>query len=73
MSKTKKGINISFKVPGIGIIGAICTTIIGQTIHSSFWWGIVDFLLWPLVWVKWLICKDVNMSIIKDAFSWFLQ
>lgn len=72
MSK-KKGVNISLKVPGIGILGSIFTTIIGQTIHNSFWWGFVDFLFWPLVWIKWLICKDVNITIIKEAFNWFLQ
>jgi len=73
MSK-KKTINIGCGPQGIiPLIGAVCTTIIGQTIHSSFWWGIVDFFCWPLVWVKWLICRDVTMSIIKDAFSWFFQ
>lgn len=72
MSKKEK-VNIGCQVPGLGLIGCVCTAIIGQTIHGSFWWGIVDFFFWPIVWVKWLICRDVNLTIIKDAFSWFLQ
>lgn len=68
MSKT----TINVRVPGWTLIGSVLTTIIGQTIHSSFWWGIIDFFFWPIVWVKWLICKDVNLSLIKEAFSWFL-
>ena len=65
--------NVGCRVPILGLIGCICTTIIGQTIHGSFWWGIVDFFFWPLVWIKWLICKDVTLSIIKESFNWFLQ
>lgn len=56
-----------------GLIFATCTAIIGQVIHGSFWWGIIDFFFSPLVWIKWLICKDVTLSIIKEAFNWFLQ
>lgn len=68
----KKETNIGCQIPGLGLIGAAGTAIIGQTIHGT-WWGIVDFFFWPLVWVKWLIYKDVNMSIIKESFNWFLQ
>lgn len=72
MSKKGNKVSVGFNFPGVGIIGAVCTAIIGQTIHGSIFWGMVDFFFWPLVWIKWLICRDVNMSIIRDAFSWFL-
>lgn len=55
------------------LIVAICTAIIGHHIHGSVFWAIVDFFVCPLVWIKWLICQEVNMTIIKGAFAFFLQ
>lgn len=49
------------------------TAIIGYHIHGSVFWGIIDFIFSPLVWIKWLICHDVSVSIIKEAFSWFFK
>lgn len=57
----------------LSLIASTCTAMIGQTIHGSLWWGIVDFFFFPLVWIKWLICRDVNLTIIKESFNWFLQ
>ena len=36
-------------------------------------WSFIDFFLWPFVWLKWLVCHDVNLTIIKEAFAWFLK
>lgn len=52
---------------------SVFTAIIGNHIHSSIFWTIFDFLFAPLVWIKWLICHDVTLTIIKEAFSWFLK
>lgn len=49
------------------------TAIIGHAIHHSLFWAIVDFCFWPLAWMKWLICQEVSVSIIKGAFSFFLK
>lgn len=46
MSKKQK-VNIGCQIPSLGIIGAVCTAIIGQTIHGSFWWGVIDFSFGP--------------------------
>lgn len=54
------------------IIACVCTAMIGYTIHKNIFWSIVDFFLTPLVWIKWLICKDVTLEIIKKTFDWFL-
>ena len=68
--ETKKyKINLSFPT----IIFAIPTGIIGHSIHGSFWWAIFDFLFWPVVWIKWFIFHEVTVTIIKNAFSWFLK
>jgi hypothetical protein len=53
------------------LIAAVCTAMIGHTIHHSFWWSVVDFLFWPVAWCKWLICHEVNISIIKQTFDFF--
>lgn len=61
---------------GRGIIytlAAIFTAFIGHHIHGSIFFTIMDFLFWPIAWVKWLICQEVNLTIIKDAFSFFLS
>lgn len=55
------------------VLCAIPTAIIGHEIHGSIFWSIIDFLFWPLAWAKWLICQEVNMTIIKSAFDFFLQ
>lgn len=52
-------------------IFAVATAVIGMQIHGSVAWAIVDFLFWPLAWVKWLICHEVSLPIIKAAFAWF--
>ena len=55
------------------------TAIVGYHVNvhdGSFcplFWSIVDFLFAPISWVKWLICEQVNISIIKESFAFFLQ
>ena len=51
------------------IIFGIPTAIIGHAIHGSVGWAIFDLFFWPLVWFKWLICKDVTLAIIEGAFE----
>lgn len=47
--------------------------IIGYHIHQSLEWAIIDFFFAPYVLIKWLICKEINFSIIKDVLGWFLN
>lgn len=54
-------------------IFSIATAMIGYTIHGSIFFSIVDFFLPPLVWCKWLIFHEVNLTIISQTFSFFLQ
>ena len=55
------------------ILFSLPTAMIGYQIHSSTFWAIMDFIFWPIVWVKWFIFHEVTLSIIKEAFSWFLK
>jgi hypothetical protein len=45
------------------------TMIIGYAIHGSIPWAVFDMVFWPLVWIKWLICNEVTIEIIEQAFK----
>jgi hypothetical protein len=49
----------------------IATAMIGHTIHHSLFWSIIDFFFVPFAWLKWLICKQVTLAIIKATFVFF--
>ncbi len=55
------------------IIIAMLTAFIGYHIHGSIFWCIMDWFFWPFAWLKWLICHQVNVTIIKDAFAFFMN
>lgn len=50
-----------------------CTAMIGYSIHRSIFWSIIDFVFMPIAWIKWIICKEVNLELIKNTFSWFFK
>lgn len=52
-------------------IFCVITAMVGYTIHGSLFWSIADFFFAPIAWAKWLICREVTLSIIKNTFSWF--
>jgi hypothetical protein len=52
---------------------SVMTAMVGYTIHHSIFWSIMDFLFTPLAWIKWLICQEVNLTIIKQTFQFFLN
>jgi hypothetical protein len=54
-------------------IFCLATAMIGYQIHGSLFWSIIDFIFTPIVWCKWLIMHQVNLSIIKETFSFFLK
>ena len=51
----------------------IATAMIGHTIHHSIFWSIMDFFFSIFAWLKWLICQEVNMRIIRDTFGFFFN
>lgn len=55
------------------VVFCLITTMIGYTIHGSIFWGIMDFFFAPLAWIKWLVCHEVTISIIKETFPWFFK
>ena len=57
----------------IWLLFDLATAMIAYTMHNSLFWSIIDFIFSPIVWFKWLIMHQVNVSIIKETFSFFLQ
>lgn len=71
MKNTNEGCSV--RIGGLWAVFAFCTSIIGHKIHGSLFWAIMDFFFYPFAWFKWIICQQVNVSIIKSAFGWFFQ
>lgn len=53
----------------VKFIFCLSTAMIGYKIHGSLFWSIINFFFAPISWIKWLICQEVNMTIIKETFS----
>ena len=65
---------MKIKLPGfVYLCLALASAMIGHTIHHSLFWSVVDFVFWPIAWCKWLICQQVNLSIIRATFGFFLR
>lgn len=54
-------------------IAGLLTAVIGHHIHGSIFWAIIDWMFWPIVWCKWLICQEVSLSVVKSAFEFFFK
>lgn len=50
-----------------------CTAMVGKSIHGSIAWSVVDAILAPVVWVKWIYMGEVCMSLIADTFAPFFS
>lgn len=53
------------------IFVAVLVAMVGHTIHGSIFWSIVDFLFWPIALIKWFVCHEITMDVIRRTFSWF--
>ncbi len=54
------------------VIIAVATAVIGYHIHGNGLYAVINFITWPISWVYWLICHDVNITVIKETFQFFL-
>lgn len=51
----------------------VATGMVGFTIHGSLGWSLINVLFSLFSWAKWLICHEVNVSIIKQTFSFIFN
>ena len=74
LSKSHITIKKGEKMRILYCIFSTVTAILGYSINgNSIFWAVIDFFFSPLAWIKWLICHDVNMTIIRKTFAWFLM
>jgi len=73
MEKNSIHIKNTRSITGNSIYLILCllTSMIGYHIHGSIFWAIIDWIFMPLAWAKWLIMHEVNLTIIKETFSFF--
>jgi hypothetical protein len=57
----------------IYLLFCVAAAMVGYTIHGSICWSIVDFFFWPLALIKWLICHQINLTVIKHTFGFLLS
>ena len=55
----------------LGLLFAAATAMVGYHIHGSIFWSIVDFIFSPIAIIKWLICHELTLAVLKDTFSFF--
>lgn len=55
------------------VVVSTATAMIGYNIHHNWFYSILDFIFTPIAWIWWLINHDVNLTIIKDTFSFFFK
>jgi hypothetical protein len=41
--------------------------------NNSLFWGIIDGLFYPIVLIKWLICEELTLSLVKQSFPFFFN
>lgn len=58
---------------GIYLVVAVSTAMIGYHIHDNWFWACCDFFFWPLAWAKWLVMQQVNLTVIRETFAFFLR
>lgn len=51
----------------------LATAMIGYSIHKSVFWSIIDFIFSPIAWIKWLVCHEVNWTIIRHTFEFLTK
>jgi hypothetical protein len=76
MSKNNKSTETNYLNKFFGflyLIFDVATAMVGNTIHGSTFWSIMDFLFAPLAWIKWLLYHEVSLSVLHQTFDFFLK
>lgn len=73
MSDTNQSVGTSLFFRLGWMVWNTVSAMVGYHIHHSIFWSCVDWVFSVLVWAKWLICHEVNVTVLRDTFSFFLQ
>lgn len=61
------------KIRFIYVIIGIMTACISYHIYHNIFLAFINWGCWPITWAYWLITNQVNLTIIKETFSYFLS
>ena len=59
----------------LGVAICLGSSMIGYQVNVAagsscpFVWAAIDFFMWPLAWFKWLVCQQVNVTLVKYTFA----
>lgn len=56
----------------LGLLFNTATAMVGYTIHDSIIWSIVDFIFSPIALIKWIVCHELTVTVLKTTFSFIL-
>lgn len=57
----------------LNFLFCLFTAMVGYKIHGSGFWAILNFFFAPISWIKWLVCREVNFTVIKETFNFYLK
>lgn len=53
---------------------AFIVGMLGYKLNSdSVFWGVIDGIFYPIVLIKWLICEQLNITLIGNTFPFFFK
>lgn len=55
------------------LIFCVLTGMIAHKLYHDVLIAIICALFAPIAWIKWLICHDVTLAVLKATFNWFFQ
>ena len=51
----------------------LATAMVCHTIYGSLEYAFLAFCFAPFAWCKWLVCHEVNLTVIKHTFEFLLK
>ncbi len=55
------------------LIFCVLTGMVAHRLYHDVLISIISGIFWPIAWIKWLICHEVTLSVLKYTFNWFLN
>jgi hypothetical protein len=60
--------------PGwLQIVMAIAAAMVSYNLYEDLFLAIICFFFWPFAFIKWLICREISLSVLRNTFLPFLK
>jgi hypothetical protein len=57
----------------IYVLFCVATGMIAHKLYHDVLIAIIAGVFAPISWIKWLICHEVTLSVLKATFDWFFK